>query len=90
MQPPAVFFVDQTKRKQQAKVSTDRLFSYGRQINLHTHKNALCHKQDSTADYIPPTCGKISHYHSLNEQFCLFVDHKDLCLKVAFYLPIFI
>lgn len=64
MQLPAVFFVDQPKRKQQGKVSTDRLCSYSRQIDLHIWgrktKTFSVTNRDSAVDYIPPSCGIIN------------------------------
>ena len=50
------------------------------------NKNALCHKWDSAADYIPPSCGIINHSQKIHEsfylfQFCwMFVDHLRICV----------
>lgn len=72
MQLPAVFFVDQPKRKQQAKVSTDRLFSGSRQMNLHIwgQKNK---KNLSVTNEIPPSCGIINHSQFSNSWMLPFI-----------------
>lgn len=49
MQPPAVFIVDQLKRKQRAEVSIHRLFFCSRQMNLHTRI-----KKKTVANMNPP------------------------------------
>lgn len=50
MQVPAVFIVDQLKRKQCAEVSIHKLFFYSRQMNLHTRtKKKGCHKYESNS-----------------------------------------
>lgn len=84
MQLPAVFFVDQTKRKQQAKVSTDRLFSYSRQINLHVPGRKT--KTPSVTNEI----ARMIIFHLLLEKgfhissylfhFYLCVDHLWICV----------
>lgn len=52
MQPPAVFIVDQLKRKQRAEVSICRLFFCSRQMSLHTWINN--NKKKPVANMNPP------------------------------------
>lgn len=48
MQLPAVFFADQPKRKQRAKVSRDGLFSCGRPMGLQKTKKLSVRNKDAT------------------------------------------